>query len=242
MGTRFELVLEAADAPREDWPAIAEAALAVIEECHRKLTRFAKDSLASHIGRTAHARPVRLDADTFALFEDALAVWQASSGAFDITVAPAMEGDAFESGIPCVVLDSRHRTIAFSKPLALDLGGIAKGHALDLAARELRTHGVTRALLHGGTSSTITIGGPWRVALGKNDDAPTVELCDESLSVSCTIAPDGIAHVLDPSTGAPRSDARTAAVIGPSARLADAWSTALLLGHAPPPDYRSMLL
>ena len=236
MGTRFELVIEEAAVPREEWSAIAEAALDTIESCHRRLTRFASDSLVSHIARTAHLAPVRLDADTFALFEDALAVWRASGGAFDITVASAMDGtgDAFKSAMAAIVLDPVDRTIRCARPLTLDLGGIGKGHALDLAARELRGHGVTAALLHGGTSSAIAIGTPpgddgWRVALGTFDDAPVVSLRDDALSVSAMMAPDGVAHVVDPAGGGRTHEERTAAVVGPSARLADAWSTALLL-------------
>lgn len=253
MGTRFELVIEEAAVPREEWPAIAEAALHIIESCHHRLTRFASDSLVSHLARTAHRVPVRLDADTFALFEDALAVWRAAGGAFDITVASAMDGmgDAFDSAMSAIVLDPVGRTIRCAQPVGFDLGGIAKGHALDVAARELRSHGVTSALLHGGTSSAVAIGAPrddagWRIALGPAGDAPVVVLRDEALSVSSTITPDGIVHVVDPSSGGFERAGRTAAVVGPSARLADAWSTALLLPGRRPAgltdEYRSWLL
>ena len=253
MGTRFELVIEEAAAPREEWTAIAEAALDTVESCHRRLTRFASDSLVAHIARTAHRAPVRLDADTFALFEDALAVWRASGGAFDITVAPVMDGTgaAFDSAMAAIVLDPVDRTIGCARPLALDLGGIAKGHALDLAARELRNLGVTAALLHGGTSSAVAIGAPphdagWPIALGPGEDAPVVSLHDEALSVSASIAPDGVAHLVDPASGGRTHAERTAAVVGPSARLADAWSTALLLlGRRPAAltdEWRSWLL
>ena len=44
--------------------------------------------------------------------------------------------------------------------MALDLGGVAKGHALDEAANVLQEHGVNCALIHGGTSSVVAIGNP----------------------------------------------------------------------------------
>src|SRR5690606_5023207 len=100
----------------------------------------------------------------------------------------------------------------------------------------LREHGVTCALLHGGTSSVVAIGAPpgeegWRIALGPEPHAPMVTLCDAALAVSATTERP---HIVDPRTGAPAPPNRRAAVIGPTARLADAWSTALLvLGYRP---------
>ena len=140
-----------------------------------------------------------------------------------------------------VVLDEVAPTVRFTRAgLALDLGGIAKGHGLDLAAASLRENGVERALLHGGTSTVVAIGAPpdqaaWRVQVGPDQQAPVAELVDCCLSVS---APAGrvarrgdreVHHVLDPRTGSSAVPARLAAVIAPSARVADAWSTALLI-------------
>ena len=225
MGTRFELVLGGED-PAALRP-IAEAALEEIGACHERFNRFDGASLLSHIHRTAAAGPVPLDTDSFALFTDALAVWRASGGAFDPTV-PARSMDA-------IVLDPAHRTIALMRAgVSLDLGAIAKGHALDLAARLLREHGVTSAFLHGGTSSALGIGSPpegsWRVAL---PDGQTVDLTDAALSVSAVWA-ENPHPTIDPRTGVALTGSRQVAVIGPSARLADAWSTAVLvLGERP---------
>jgi thiamine biosynthesis lipoprotein len=112
----------------------------------------------------------------------------------------------------------------------LDLGGIAKGHAIDLAARVIRQAGVDRAFVHGGGSSGIGLGeapaGPWRVALGPERGAPIVELRDQAFSVSTTVERS---HIVDPTTGRPVAGPRRAAVVGPSARLADAWTTALVV-------------
>ena len=225
MGTRFELVLGGED-PAALRP-VAEAALEEIGACHERFNRFDGASLLSHIHRAAAAKPVPLDTDSFALFTDALAVWRASGGAFDPTV-PARSMEA-------IVLDPAHRTLALTQPgVSLDLGAIATGHALDLAARLLREHGVTSAFLHGGTSSALGIGSPpegtWRVAL---QDGHTVDLTDAALSVSAVWA-ENPHPTIDPRTGLALTGSRQVAVIGPSARLADAWSTAILvLGERP---------
>jgi thiamine biosynthesis lipoprotein len=225
MGTRFELVLPAGEPER----AVGEAALEEIAGCHARFSRFDQASLLTHILRAGPERPVPLDAGSYALFEDAIAVWRDSAGAFDPTV-PHRDMDA-------IALDPDTRHIRLTRPIPkLDLGAVAKGHALDLAARTLRDHGVTSAFLHGGTSSAFGIGAPpgadaWRVALAGGGE---VWLRDRALSVSAVW--EGNPHpTLDPRTGVAVPGPRRTAVTGPSARLADAWSTAtLVLGQRPP--------
>ena len=225
MGTRFELVLPAGNYVTTR--AIGEAALAEIEDCHRRFSRFARSSLLSHIMRSAEHGPVALDRDTYALFTDALAVHQASDGAFDLTV-PAQ-------GMDAIVLDPATSTIRLTREVPLDLGGIAKGHGLDLAVAVLREHGITSAFLHGGTSSAIGIGSPpdaegWKVQLAGGGE---VTLRDTALSVSAVW--EGNPHpTLDPRTGQAVPGPRRAVVTGPSARMADALSTvALVAGERP---------
>jgi len=245
MGTRFEVVLHGISPAA--LRAAGESALAEVEACHHRFTRFAPDSLVSHLQRVAADRAVPLDTDTFALFEDALAVHRASAGAFDIAIAPLMDGVAPPArGTDAIELDRASRTLRFTAPgVRLDLGGIAKGHALDLAARSLRENGVQSALLHGGTSSVVAIGTPpdadsWLVALAQAPLAAPVRLRDAALTVSTTRGgrlgeqTGAPAHIMDPRTGRPVDRARAVAVVGPCARLADAWATAIVvLGSRP---------
>jgi thiamine biosynthesis lipoprotein len=272
MGTRFEIVLEAAGG-RLAGPALraaGEAAVDEIDEWHRRLNRFAADSLVSHLNRS-QGRPVRLDRETFDLFDDALEVRRASAGAFDITAAPMLvRHGARDSAVPTggcgesagsVELDPATLTIRLiGMNISIDLGGIAKGHALDCAAARLCEAGVSSALLHGGTSSVLAIGRPaeqaaWRVALGTAPDADVVALENSSLSLSDPagqIAVTGREHIVDPraatpgSADRPRASSTRVAVIGPSARLADAWSTALaVIGDVPasfPDGYEARFL
>jgi thiamine biosynthesis lipoprotein len=276
-GTRVEVVIAAGAG---DWRAAGEAALEEVEGWHARLSRFSGDSLVSHLARTAHRAAVRLDADTVALFADALAVWRASSGAFDVTLAGALARQGFppsaaasvpglhtrpdggtvdvasaavEGGMATIDLDEARWSVRFRQPgVMLDFGAIAKGHALECAARTLRAAGITAALLHGGTSSVVALGAPpgdagWRVAIGPGAQRRALALADMALSVSdpasqATAA--ARAHILDPRTRAPVAARGIVAVTGPSARLADAWSTALaVLGSVPPgfpEDYRAL--
>jgi FAD:protein FMN transferase len=228
MGTRFELVVAGDE---HELRPLLEDVIRDIEELHSRFTRFARDSLLSHINRTAHQMAVRLDRGSFALFEAAQQVASESGGAFDITL-----------GSGAFILDPGACTIAFDRPgVTLDLGAIAKGYALDRAAVILREAGVVSALLHGGTSSVLAIGAPpdadaWRIGLARGHQRPWVDLRDAALSISRPFAQtiDGEAHIRDPRSSTAMRERRFALVIGPSAMLADAWSTALsVLGSRP---------
>lgn len=215
-----------------DLRSIGELVLAEIDEWHARLSRFAPDSWVSHVNRTAATEPVRCDDDLWALLSDARAVWLASDGAFDITRG---HGDA-------LVLDPDRRTAAFSRAgVQIDLGGIGKGHAIDCCVRLLRSHDVSSAFIHGGTSSGAGIGAdaaglPWRVSVP--DQSHSFVVSDRAFSLS-DAAGQASPHIVD-RQGADVVTGRVA-VCGPSARLADAWSTALVvLGLVPatfPADY-----
>ncbi len=276
MGTRFEAVL--AGGPEPLLLAAGEAALHEIVQWDRRLSLFRPDSTLAHVNRSAADGPVAVDAEMFELLCACRDLHAATGGAFDPTVAPLMRAlglharhahadDAIAPiearqrvGFDLVNLDADRRTVRFARPgVSLDLGSIAKGHALDAAAELLRQAGVPCALVHGGTSGVVAIGAPpgqiaWRVRIplppptvpsgagaathgSAGADVPTLvaHLCDRALSVSAPAGrtapgPGGIVtHVLDPRTGQPARGAAVVGVTAPRARDADAWSTALLV-------------
>lgn len=250
MGTRFELLLPGGEPLR---PA-GEQALADIARLHHRYSAFDPASFLAHLNRHAARTPVPLDEETFGLLAACEAAWRDSAGAFDPTIAPLLARFGLRDADPDAPWGFRHvhldhdaRTVTFDTPgLALDLGSIAKGFALDLAGRTLREAGVSSALLHGGTSTILAIGAPpdrdaWSIRLGRCDGAPTVALRDAALSVSAphgrTATIEGVTHghVMDPRTGTPASAHTLAAVLHPSARDSDAWSTALLVVGTLPP-------
>jgi thiamine biosynthesis lipoprotein len=237
MGTRFEIVID--DAESTHTRAVGELAIAEIERLHRQLSFFASDSMVSHINRCASLAPVRVDADMFSLLCDAQTVWRESRGRFDITRGTGMDS---------VHLDESARTIRFLRDgISIDLGGIAKGHAVDRAAAVLREHGITSALVHGGTSSISAVGAPtggasgWRIAIAPSL-AHEVVLCDETMSVSSSALRN---HIIDPATRTFTTHTRTAAITGPCARLGDAWSTAAAVAGSRPeglgPEWRCII-
>ena len=145
-------------------------------------------------------------------------------------------------------LDGARPTVRFERPgIELNLGAIGKGYALDRVARDMRRSGVAHALLSAGCSSLLAIGGrdagwhvtvvsPGQTAGGADRLLANVWLRDAALGTSGAgeqfVIADGTryGHVIDPRTGWPASGVLSASVIAASAAVADALSTAFLVG------------
>jgi thiamine biosynthesis lipoprotein len=177
-------------------------------------------------------------------------LWRAAGEAGQLPDDVALSEARAGVGAEHVIVDEDALTVALDKPgVALDLGAAGKGYALDLAIGVLREHGVTSALLHGGTSSVQAVGespegGPWRVAIEQpyanavragERVLTIVELRDQALGVSAGHGKQFRAgdawygHVLDPRAGRPARAAQLAAVVCDSGTDADALSTGLLV-------------
>ncbi len=274
MACRFELVLQGEDEP---WlRAAGEEALREIERLETQLSRFLPASDVSRINTRASEEAVAVEPWLFDLLKQSLYLHRCTDGAFDLTVGPLMKAWGFygdggrvpgadelaqarlRTGMHLVELDEAHRTVRFArKGVALDLGAIGKGYAVDEAVRVLREAGVERAFLHGGTSTMYGIGKPldaesWNVAVvdPRLPDEPVavVAIQDEALSVSAvsgkSFEAEGTCygHVLDPRLGKPVRGALLAATVSSSAATADAISTALLVHARPLAGYRSLII
>ena len=122
-----------------------------------------------------------------------------------------------------------------------DLGGVAKGYAVDRVAERLTEEGIERALISGGGSVIRARGAPpgevgWTVELDTGGTEPaTLLLRDQALAtsgqLSAPVFVDGelASHIVDPRTGQPVDHATvTAYVLAATATEADMASTALL--------------
>jgi thiamine biosynthesis lipoprotein len=137
-----------------------EAAFQRIEAVHRSLSFHSPDSELSQMNREAHRQPVAVSPDTLAVLRQALHLSRVSGGRFDPCIAPHLVRAALlPAPAPlletpghwsCIHLDEDTRTVRFSQPLWLDLGGLAKGHAVDAAIEAIAAHPVERALVNAG--------------------------------------------------------------------------------------------
>jgi thiamine biosynthesis lipoprotein len=151
-----------------------------------------------------------------------------------------IDASAPVNAVAALTLDPATRSVRTRDAgVRLDLGAIAKGWALDRAADVLRESGVASAFLHAGTSSALALGPrSWRVDIA---GIGTIELRGAALSVSALHGQyversgERVGHEMDPRSGRPASGtARAACVVdgqrADPAAMADAWSTALIVG------------
>lgn len=218
-----------------DERAAGEAAInAVMDEMHRidrAMSPFKEDSELSRINREAYAAPVPVSAEMARLIVRAAEFSELSGGAFDITYAAVghlydyrnrvrpsdaeLEKARAAVGWRGLVLDSQARTVRFAKPgMRIDLGGFAKGHAVDNATAILRRRGIAHAMVSAGGDSRVIgdrRGRPWTI--GVRDPrraghvAAMLPLEDVSISTSGDYEryfdADGTRfhHLIDPATG-----------------------------------------
>ena len=233
MGTFFEAFLIGDDG--EHLEAVAAAVLDEVSRLDRLLSRFDQAAEVARVNREAGRRPVRVDADLWDILCRCEEHRRATHGFFDVTAAPAGRGG------DALLLDAERRTVRLARPGAfIDLGGFAKGYALDRAAEILRRFGVRSALLNGGTSSLLAVGrGPdgaaWPVAVrdpsGGDDAAPVARLllADKGFSCSAALRPgQAVSDVIAPD-GGPLTGQAACVVVAPTAADAEALSTACLV-------------
>ena len=136
-----------------------EAAFAAIEQVDRLMSFHNPDSELSRLNREAAYRPQMVHAWMWAVLRRSLMVNEASDGLFDITVAPLLvkqgllpgvEDTTFEYGSSRDIVLMPECKVYFRRPLLIDLGGIAKGFAIDVAIHALRRGGCTGAAVNAG--------------------------------------------------------------------------------------------
>ncbi len=237
------------------------AALDEIDRVDRLMSHYRPDSELSRVNREAAKSPIKVDPELFDFIAECLRYCRESDGAFDITVGSLMKAWGFfrgEGRMPSadelararsrvgyqhVILDRKERTVFFDKAgVELDLGGIAKGYAVDSAIEVLKNHGIRAALVSAGGSTISTLGAPpgkaaWQIEIQDPQDrrkiAQSVFLKNQTLSVSGSYEKffelDGIrySHIVDPRTGRPAQGVLSVAVITNNGTSGDALDNVL---------------
>ncbi len=241
------------------------AAIAAVMEEMRRIDRgmspFIEASELSRINREAALHPVVISQEMFDLITRSLEFSRLTDGAFDITfssvgylydyrrhVKPSeVEIQRALPGINYrhIMLDGEHRTIRFARPgVRIDLGGIAKGHAVDTCIDLLKKRGIAHALVTAGGDSRVLgdrRGRPWMIGIRdprrKDDMVAMLPLSDTAVSTSGDyeryFEADGVRyhHIINPKTGHSASEVRSATIIAPNATTTDGLSkTAFVLG------------
>ena len=224
----------------------ARAMQAVMDEMHRidrLMSPYKPESELSRINRDAAQRPVPICAEMFDIISRSLHFSELSDGAFDITYASAGHLYDYRQNIKptdealaraCaaigyrnLLLDRRAQTIRFARDgVRIDLGGFAKGHAVDNGAAILARHGIRNAIVTAGGDSHVLgdrRGRPWTIAVRHprrpGEVVAVLPLEDVAISTSGDyeryFEADGIRchHVIDPRTGKSPSGIRSVTIL-----------------------------
>ncbi|MFQ5574698.1 MAG: FAD:protein FMN transferase [Terriglobia bacterium] len=243
--------------------AAVEATFARIAELDKLMNYHSQTAEISKLNSLAPGEKIRLSADLYGVLSLSQAYFQATGGAFDPSIGRLMDlwdfgdgGDVPEAAqlshalsranFDAVALSKAGQTLTFAEPgVKIDLGGVAKGYALDQAARTLKKRGVSRALISAGSVTKLVGTKPgqrdWKVGIKhpRSDDnrlLGTLTLKSRAVSTSGDYQQffevDGTRfhHILDPATGQPARGAISVTVITrASAAVADILSTAVFV-------------
>ena len=240
-------------------------ALDEIRRLEALMTTWREDSEISRINAAAGKSAVPVSAETLAVIEKSVWMSQRSEGVFDITFE-AMHGlwkfdQDLEEKVPPVraveaarklidfrkiVVDHDRRTVKLDRAgMRMSLGGIAKGYAVDAAARVLREEGLTAFLVQGGGDLFVQgrkpDGSAFRVGVrdprGRDagDYFAMLEVVDHAFSTAGDyergFIKDGkrYHHIIDPRTGFPATASRSVTIWARDAFTADAIDDAVFI-------------
>jgi FAD:protein FMN transferase len=223
------------------------------------MSPYKKHSELAQINRKAGGKKVTISRELFDLIQQSIKFSQLSNGAFDITFASVgylydyrMKQHPTDKQISRqlkavnyknIVLNEVDSSISFShKNTRIDLGGIAKGYAVDNAIKILKTCGISNALVSAGGDSRILgdkKGRPWVMGVrhprDKNKVVVSIPLSDSAISTSGDYERYFIEkgtryhHILQPTTGRPVKQTWSASVMANKAITSDALSTTLFV-------------
>lgn len=218
-----------------DAAALAGRARERVVDLEGRWSRFRPGSEISRLNSGAGA-PVVVSRVTFVLVSRALRGWQVTGGRFDPTVlgdvvragydrdfaaigtgaAPGASRCRWRRGCAGVVLDPRSRLVWLPDGVALDPGGVAKGVAADVVARETMAAGAEGVCVNLGGDLRVRgaapDGGAWRIDVADpwtGSSCATVSLGDGAMATSArtrrtwSVAGEERHHILDPATGRP---------------------------------------
>lgn len=235
---------------------------AVFDEMHRidaLMSSYKPDSELSKVNAGAAGKPVTVSRELYRLIEQALYFSDLTQGAFDITYASAGRHYDYRSGrkpdnrqleqaLPAidyrhVKLDEGRSTVSFLRTgVYIDLGGIAKGYAVDRGIAILKKAGIGSALISAG-GDTRVMGKrweqPWKVGIrdprSRDGLVSVIPLEDAAISTSGDyerfFEQDGVRyhHILDPDTGQSAREVHSTSIIGTRATDTDALSTSVFV-------------
>ena len=238
-----------------------EASAIVFSEANRIEQLLSKYIQSSEVSQLNRLGKLKVSADTFYIIKKSQEFCRLTQGAFDITVAPLVDLWGFSNqefqvpsenkiqavlelvGSDKIILHENDNVVEFKIPgMKIDLGGIAKGFALDCAVKKLKENNIDSCLINAGGQVYALgdkFGQAWIIAIagtGKSKIAGKLALRNKSASTSgdyqqyFLIGNKRYCHIFNPKTGYPaESGISSVTVIADNGLDADALSTSVFV-------------
>ena len=263
MGMAFRIVVYAEAKPLAK--RASDAAFDRVAVLNKIMSDYDPSSELSKLSDLAGSgKAARISDELYRVLDAGQALASNSVGAFDVTAGAAtqlwrrarrlkrmppeyvIENSRKASGYRILKLDGDAKTAELTKPgVRLDLGGIAKGYALDESLKVLHKHGLRQALVSAGgdiAAGDAPPGKPgWKIALlglKENAAAEFIWMSNGAVATSGDLFQvlelDGKrhSHIVDPRTARAITEQRLVHVLAPTAMQADSLATAIsVLGH-----------
>ncbi|WP_016957238.1 FAD:protein FMN transferase [Catenovulum agarivorans] len=260
MGTAAEIRFYQPDKmPDQQTQRLLQQLVDVMHGVDESMSPYKPSSELSLINQQAYAQSVKISNDLLRVITKAQHIAKLSNGIFDITFASAGHLYQYREHIKPsdnelqqatqfinyhdILLDEQQSTIRFLKPgTKIDLGGIAKGFAVQKCLNILKQAGVQHALVNAGGDTGLLgdkFGQNWLVAIKHprqaDKQAALLPLASEAISTSGDyeryFIEDGqrYHHILNPKTGKSATGLVSVSVVGPDAMTTDALSTTLFI-------------
>lgn len=246
LGTLVEIALECDAAP-----ALMTAAFAEIALVHHLMSFHDPGSDVARFNRASAGDLVDVDPHTWTVLQLAARVADASGGCFDLACAPRlvewaylpapmMPAPPFVPGVRVFELDSIGR-VRKTANAWIDLGGIAKGYAVDLAIESLQLHGVNSACVNAGGDLRVIGASAWPVSVRAAHHPAAIgaqlTLRNEAIATSANyfagkLTPAGlrVSPLVDGRSGQPVAAPLSASVRAASCAVADALTKVVMAG------------
>jgi len=231
-----------------------------VKEIDRYMNVYNEKSDVAKIN-ASYMSPVTVREDTYKLISDSKYYSKITNGAFDITVGPLISlwktaeknnvlplNEEIEKvkelvGSNKVRLLENWQVEVLRDEVKIDLGGIAKGYAVDEAARVIEKKGFRDIFIDAGGDILVKgmncSGDEWRIGIrdpiNKANIIEVVNVTDSAITTSgdyeqyIEIKEERWSHIINPNTGYPQKGTVSATVIAPNAKIADVLSTALTI-------------
>ncbi|MEO1856258.1 MAG: FAD:protein FMN transferase [Rubritalea sp.] len=237
LGTFVDIYIEA-DYPDEITLELSIRAFNAVERVHKLMGFHSPESEVSAINRLNPDEPLKISSETLEVLQLALELSDITDGLFDICVGASMVANRFlpkqdgnasidlTGNFKDISLDHIEKTITLKQRVCIDLGGIAKGFAVDQVFKELETENISQMIVNAGGDLRMLHFCGERVALRphRGSGSITLKMVSPALASSANTFSESnrASFIITPETGHPLEDSRCISIHALTCMQADA--------------------